>query len=660
LTLAEFLAQLTRITYIVIGLVTLFDWLVHRDRARLDMALLFNALAAIIFIQEYTIFTGQTPYWLGKFSQLALMAHPYLLLRVVEHFRPVPRAVRWVGILGLLASWAVLLLLPTTPTAVNLFLVLYFVLVELYAVVALLLGAWTTRGVTRWRLGLAAVGSGLIASIFIIVGIVIIVPSLQPYISLLNQLFAVFSGVSYYLGFAPPRWLLRAWQLPELYDFLQEAAGKPVEERGQETLTHLCKTAVRAVGGRAAVAAMWDASQQQLIIQGTTNPALLGNVSTTQGVTGKAWQTRQPAFVRSPADFSPESRRLAGILEAHSLIAVPIRTADRVWGLLVVLLQRAPLFPNDDMALLTLFTEQSALTLEQWELFNQQKALLNEQQKLVADLKERTNQLEESNRELEAFSYSVSHDLRAPLRHIEGFTEFLVKAGVAEKDEKSKRHLTLITEAARRMGILIDNLLTFSRLGRAALTVTPVDLAGVVEDARHDLQVETDGRNINWQVDALPRVYGDAALLRLVLVNLLANALKYTRGRTQAKIHIGCQNDQPETATIFVRDNGVGFDMQYADKLFGVFQRLHHADEFEGTGIGLANVRRIITRHGGRTWAEGALDEGATFYFSLPLGPSLTASSPFSGQPGLPPPFPFAVAALASRGPDQAVNHLPS
>jgi len=659
LALSEFLIQATRVSYIVLGLFTLIDLIRWRDRARLDIALLFVTLAAIVILQEVIAFGSAQAFWLAKINQFALMAHPFLLLQLVEHFRPVPKWVRWFGALGLLASWAVLLIVPTLPPALSLALVLYFVAVEVYAAADLAQGAWVTRGVTRWRLGLAALGSGLIAAVLLLAGLNVVAPFLASYLALFIQALAVFSGLAYYFGFAPPRWLRRAWQLNELYSFLHEAAGQPVAIRGQETLTHLCTRATAAVGGRAAVAALWDANKQQLVIQSSTNRALTGTLSAQQGVTGQAWQTRQSAFVRTDGDFAPESARLARTLEAHSLIAVPIATVDRAWGLLVVLLQRTPLFPNDDMDLLALFAEQSALALEQLELLNEQKTLLSEQQTLVQELQERTTQLQESNQELESFSYSVSHDLRAPLRHIEGFTEFLVKSNIAANDEKSRRHLTLITEAARRMGVLIDNLLTFSRLGRAALMLTPVDLTSVVEEARRELQVETEGRDVTWQVEPLPRVYGDAALLRLVLVNLLSNALKYTRTREHVQIQIGSRSEQPETATIFVRDNGVGFDMQYVDKLFGVFQRLHHADEFEGTGIGLANVRRIVNRHGGRAWAESVLNEGATFYFSLPTGPApgFGASSLIGQPPHSPTPFPFTLATLTTtHQSDRPVN----
>ncbi|MDB6094886.1 MAG: hybrid sensor histidine kinase/response regulator [Verrucomicrobia bacterium] len=225
--------------------------------------------------------------------------------------------------------------------------------------------------------------------------------------------------------------------------------------------------------------------------------------------------------------------------------------------------------------------------------------------------------LEMTNKELEAFSFSVSHDLRAPLRHIDGYASLLEKKMSGKLDVGEQGYLTKIVQSGRQMGQLIDDLLDFSRMGRAEMRSTTLDLNRIVQEVIRGLEPEIKGRQIVWEIQELPAVQADPALLRQVFVNLLGNAVKYTRGRETARIAVGWQ-DAPTENIVFVRDNGAGFNMDFAGKLFGVFQRLHRADEFEGTGIGLANVRRIITRHGGRTWAEGRLDEGAVFYFSLP------------------------------------------
>src|SRR5262249_13956360 len=232
-------------------------------------------------------------------------------------------------------------------------------------------------------------------------------------------------------------------------------------------------------------------------------------------------------------------------------------------------------------------------------------------------VKARTSELEALNHELEAFSYSVSHDLRAPLRHINGFAA-LLRDHVAEGlDDKGRHYLAHISDSARKMGQLIDDVLLFSRMGRLAMGSTRVDLAALVEEVRRGHDADGEAGRVEWRIAPLPIVHGDFAMLRVVLTNLVSNAVKYSSTREVPQIEIAAEESEHEVV-VHVRDNGVGFDMTYAAKLFGVFQRLHSAEEFEGTGIGLANVRRIVQRHGGRTWAEGRVDGGATFYFSLP------------------------------------------
>jgi PAS domain S-box-containing protein len=239
--------------------------------------------------------------------------------------------------------------------------------------------------------------------------------------------------------------------------------------------------------------------------------------------------------------------------------------------------------------------------------------------RLNMDLQLQNARLEIANKELESFSYSISHDLRAPLRHIDGFAGLLAQHASQTLDDKGRRFISVISESAKRMGRLIDDLLTFSRMGRTVMDEIEIDhdqlVAAVIRDGRFEATPA-----IQWHVSPLPRVRADAAMLRQVWVNLIDNAVKYSAQSTPPRIEIGAFTDSadPTEFVFFVKDNGVGFDMKYAAKLFGVFQRLHTDAEFEGTGIGLANVRRIVTRHGGRSWAESSVGAGSTFYFSLP------------------------------------------
>lgn len=276
---------------------------------------------------------------------------------------------------------------------------------------------------------------------------------------------------------------------------------------------------------------------------------------------------------------------------------------------------------NVNMTVLRDAAGQPVRTMAAIEDISERKRAEEEIRRLNAELEqrvvERTDRLDVANRELEAFSYSVSHDLRAPLRHIDGFAGLLLERCRADLTDQGRHYVDTIADSARQMGRLIDDLLQFSRNGRAEMHEAGVDMNRAVREALNTVANEWAGRTIEWVIGDLPPVRGDGAMLRLVWTNLLGNAIKYTRAKPRARIEVAA-DEGPDETTFVVRDDGVGFDMRYAHKLFGVFQRLHSEAEFEGTGIGLATVRRIVSRHGGRTWAEAELGTGAAFYFTLP------------------------------------------
>jgi PAS domain S-box-containing protein len=301
-----------------------------------------------------------------------------------------------------------------------------------------------------------------------------------------------------------------------------------------------------------------------------------------------------------------------------SYISVPLVARTRTLGAMTfAMASSGRYFGESELLLAQQLADRAALAIDNARLFAEvEEARRDLEHRVLA----RTAQLEEANRELESFSYSVSHDLRAPIRHISGFADMLRKRGGEALDATSVHYLQVVADAAKQAGTLVDDLLAFSRMGRAELARQRVSMDAIVKEVLALLQPEIGSRTIEWRIAPLGAVTGDAAMLRLVWRNLLSNAVKYTRTRETAIIEVE-QTDLDREHVFCVRDNGVGFDMKYVGKLFGVFQRLHSADQFEGTGIGLANVRRIVGRHGGRAWAEGEIDRGSRFCFALPREP---------------------------------------
>ena len=294
---------------------------------------------------------------------------------------------------------------------------------------------------------------------------------------------------------------------------------------------------------------------------------------------------------------------LSGVIKAATAL-LSIATAI----LLIKLIPQALAVPSPEQL-------RKANTALQGEVHEREQAA-KKIEMLNQELLLNSAKMQTANKELETFAYSVSHDLRAPLRHVDGYVN-LLQEGTHHLDEESRRYMKKISDSARQMGVLIDNLLAFSVMGRSPMKPGMTDMGELVAHALEELSPDTRNRNIAWNIAPLPKVHADKNLLKQVWMNLLGNAIKYTNKREKAEISIGYA-EHPKEFEFFIKDNGAGFDMQYAGKLFGVFQRLHLKEEFDGTGIGLANVQRIIARHGGRAWAQGEINKGATFFFTLP------------------------------------------
>ena len=360
------------------------------------------------------------------------------------------------------------------------------------------------------------------------------------------------------------------------------------------------------------------------------------------GIYDRSAQKGLPASLLSESRFvraSAAARGLEGFPPAHPVVREflggPLLFKDRPWGWIYFARETGGArFSEEDERIAATMTEMLGPLYEhvtlydaiqrhaaglQIEILQRKRAegeILRLNENLERRVAERTAELEAANRELETFSYSVAHDLRAPLRHIDGFARMALEKSRG-LDGALVKHLDTVIHAAGGMGRMIDGLLTLSRVGRAGLQRRPVDMAGLLEEARSQLGPEAARPALRWKIGALPAVRGDPELLRLVWINLLSNALKYSSRQPQPEIQVGTQIADGGKPAFFVRDNGVGFDARYGGKLFNVFQRLHRQDEFEGIGIGLATVRRVVERHVGRVWAESRINEGATFYFCI-------------------------------------------
>jgi PAS domain S-box-containing protein len=370
------------------------------------------------------------------------------------------------------------------------------------------------------------------------------------------------------------------------------------------TLNDLQKALKRIRRAESHLRGVFENSPDIILEINRTGTILLANRNANRYEGNKVYQFIPPSY------YEPVAETIAQAFETGKNIALELQTKEQDGSLQWNSVRIGPISNQGQIDSLTVIVTNIDEQKEASEKIKE----LNET--LEARVIERTAQLESANKELEAFSHSVSHDLRAPLRHINSFAR-IVKNDFADGLEPMGRiYLDKVLTAGERMNRLIDDLLNFSRTARRQIDKPTVDIGAIVHTVIESLAPETAGRQIEWILAELPSAQADPNLMRQVFTNLIGNAVKYTGQRAQARIEIGYLTE--ETRSIyFVRDNGAGFDMQYADKLFGVFQRLHREDEFEGTGIGLATVQRIITRHGGRIWAEAEPDKGATFYFTL-------------------------------------------
>lgn len=584
--------------FAVIAALTVRDWLLTRDRSRAYLALAIGSLAAVSVLGQVARILGPAFAAASVYATTAIFLVSGLALLLFRHAviplkRRTLRAV--VGIViatGLFEIAVQALFGHRAPKPIAFAALAAFVLVWSGCVgepsVRLWFAARRRTVVQRARMRALSLGYlGIIAILLAAVSTSAFAS--QPVVQVGIALATLAIIPLLYAGFVPPAWLRRAWRQSEEARFQQATRDIVMFASDQYAMAERSLDwAIRLTGADAGLF--------------LTGP---GTLLATRGLTAADTASLRVAA----AEAGGRTVIPLGGTPPRSALIAPLHVNDAA----IVLLGGpfTPVFGTDEEAWLQQYAAMVSTGLERVRLV---EALADK----IREVTERTQQLEAANRELEAFSYTISHDLRAPLRAISGFTAILFEEYADGMPAEARAYLKRIKDAGEHMGHLVDDLLAFSRLGRQAMRTQRVSVRAIVDRAMLQLAPEQDGRQVEVVIGELPEAECDPALLEQVFVNLLSNAFKYSRRREHARVEVGVLETSPiEGPTYFVKDNGAGFDMEYASKLFGVFQRMHTSEDFEGTGVGLAIVHRIVERHGGRIWAEAKVDGGATFYFTL-------------------------------------------
>jgi signal transduction histidine kinase len=598
-TLVGALGIASTVAFGVIAALTIRDWLATKDTTRMYLALAIGCLGAVSILGQVAKLLGH--WFAGLNSVLTItifLGSGLALLLFRDSVIPLARRTRRLVISVVAATAAleigVALAGTSTPKPLQ--------TLGLFAFVAVWCGCVGEPSVRLWlaanrrtavqRARMRALSLGYIGIIGILLtalfsGSFASTPAVRIAVALATLAIVPFL----YAGFVPPTWLRRAWRESEEAKFRQATHDILLFASDRPTLANRALDwAVRLSG---ADAGYFRSSSTIIATLKMTTDEATGLEARISAAAGR--------HVIPLGGRPPRTAIIAPLAEADAAIVL-------VGG------PFTPIFGTDEQAWLQHYAALVSTGLDRVRL-------VGELEEKVSEVTERTRQLEAANDELGAFSYSVSHDLRAPLRAVNGYASILLEEFSSGLSEEGLGFLKRVKENGDHMGHLIDDLLAFSRLGRQALRVQPVHTRTIVDRALAQLAPAIDGRQVDLVIGDLPDCESDPGLLEQVFINLIGNAFKYSRKREGARIEIGAKQGDSDTSPVyFVRDNGAGFDMQYADKLFGVFQRLHRNQDFEGTGVGLAIVQRIVNRHGGRVWAEGKVNEGAAFYFTLSPG----------------------------------------
>jgi signal transduction histidine kinase len=603
-TLDAALGFLTRAVLLATSLLTLAAFVRKGGRERGVIAAMFGSLGTTTLVSWFVGFTGYRPLWLSMFAVMALLAHPLLMVLLVRQFQRVPTwfvVVACVGWVVATAAYAVSASRgnPHLANDVALPIVIYFCVGELYAAYALVTGAVRSKGIAQKRLVFAGTGTGLLGLVILLAGVNIVLPSNLQIYRFATSLLAFTAILAFYLGFSAPAWLRRLWLQAEIAKFTVKQAGpRSVAARADVSTDLLASAALSLAGGEAAWVALAAPGHWRVHQRTGPGPAAHSEWTGSAAMQLATWLESDRSSTLVPAGtVAREAAERLALKPERFVLVLRIHSGARPWGLALVSIYRPSLFFDE--------------TIQTLEVLASQACMAYEAEAAQAEI-------QAANKELEAFAYSVSHDLRAPLRAMDGFSRILLEDSATSLSPAARHDVELIISGAREMGTMVDDLLRFSRLGKQALNRQEVQTRQLAEQVAQEQQLQETGRHVQVRVGDLPACNADPGLLKQVFANLIGNAVKYTRKKPHADIEVGWTD--ADGGAYFVKDNGVGFSMTHAHNLFGVFQRLHRAEEYEGTGVGLAIVQRIVARHGGRIWAQAEVDQGATFYFTLKGG----------------------------------------
>lgn len=623
MSLAEALNHFMRIAFILIMGITFLDYWRRRSKTRLDIHIMFASVGLIMLIQQVFQMMDLNVTWLNTLGLVAFLAHPYLLLRLTAHFQPLPSAIRWASLAGLLLSLGLYLFTPAPlPAMHSLVIVLYFTVVEGYATWSFVRGA-SMGGVARQRLVLAAIGSGSLALVLLIVGIGLIVrtPEARSVTQILIPLLVVVSALAYYIGFVPPAWLRQSWQLRELYRFQNQLSAHRSADDPDYVFQTLCTGAVRGVGGHVAAVPIQDENQNRSEVRAATDDRLHGwTLAMDTGALGHVLRTSQPRFAAKSAEVSEDEAKLMAAVGAKTLLCVPVGSSQRGWGALLVLTRGEPLFPEDDLRLLTLFAERVAIMLTNHELLTEQRQLVIQAQRANAEL-ERATRLKSE------FLANMSHELRTPLNAIIGFAELMHDGRVGPVSAAHQEYLGDILTSSRHLLQLINDILDLSKIeaGKMEFHPEPVELTKVIAEVTDILRPIAAQKRIRVepQVDAsIVQAVIDPAKLKQVLYNYLSNALKFTP--EGGRITVRALPEGSRDFRLEVEDTGIGIAAEDQSRLFQEFQQLDGGTNkrYQGTGLGLALTKRIVEAQSGHVGVVSSPGEGSCFFAVLPRLPA--------------------------------------